>query len=420
METNFPFSPAFGLASTRKNCILSAERLYGKILKRQNKSDSRDVLNFATLGAIALKKDSTLDQAKVRKLKQVFRPGRQGELSVLDWCKSCDAVYKEMRFLSSSINNASQIDRAYEKILNVLFYTLLAIVVFAMLGISALSFILSLSSILVAFAFMIGPASSTYFDVCDAQFVFVFGAPVIQNSLTCHLLSFLQGILLILARRPYDIGDRIAVSDVNQDTNMNGSLGWVVENIDLFTTTLRYGSSREVATLSNGSLARSRIINMTRSDKAQVYVYLKFSVDEPYSKVKLFRKAVESFVRERPREWICLSAFRATRVETDLGYIEYAVTLQHRESWNMVTEIFQSKADVSSFCLELQKQLEMRYHAPALPVDLAMNMTAESNDTNVATGENTSNKLPTTPTSRESLDDNVRAIARMFESKKAK
>jgi hypothetical protein len=158
METNFPFSPAFGLASTRTNCILSAEKLYGKILIRQNKSDSRDVLNFETLSAIALQNDSSIDQAKVKKLSRVFRPNRNGELSVLDWCKSCDAIYKEMRFLSSSIHNASQIDRAYERILNIAFYTVLAIIVFAMLGISALSFVLSLSSILVAFAFMIGPA----------------------------------------------------------------------------------------------------------------------------------------------------------------------------------------------------------------------------------------------------------------------
>jgi hypothetical protein len=214
------------------------------------------------------------------------------------------------------------------------------------------------------------------------------------------------------------------VSEANAVADTNGSQGWVVEKIDLFTTTVRFGSTREVATLSNGSLARSRIINMTRSDKAQVFVYLKFSVDEPYSKVKVFRSTVESFVRERPREWLCLSGFRATRVETDLGYIEYVVVLQHRESWNMVTDILQSKADVSSFCLELQKQLEMRYHAPALPVDLAMNMTPDAksdNNTNVATGENPSEKSPPmTPNSRETMNDNVRSIARMFESKKAK
>ncbi len=108
-------------------------------------------------------------------------------------------------------------------------------------------------------------------------------------------------------------------------------------------------------------------------------------------------------------------------METELGYIEYKVVLQHRESWNMVTEILQSKADVSSFCLELQKQLEMRYHAPALPVDLAMNMTGESTTAKAATTKKTSDKSPpTTPISRETMDDNVRAIASMFESKKAK
>lgn len=159
-------------------------------MKRQeNKTNSLDVLNFETLSAIALRKDSTLDQAKVKKLARVFRPSREGKLSVLDWAKSCDAVYKEMRFLSSSIHNASQIDRAYERILNFAFYTVLGLVVLAILGISALSFVLSLSSVLVAFAFMIGPASSTYFDVCDSQFALVFGALIIHYSLTCAICS---------------------------------------------------------------------------------------------------------------------------------------------------------------------------------------------------------------------------------------
>jgi hypothetical protein len=215
------------------------------------------------------------------------------------------------------------------------------------------------------------------------------------------------------------------VSDVNQDTNSDGSSGWLVEKIDLFTTTVRFASTREVATIANGSLARSRIINMTRSDKAFVSVYLKFSVDEPYSKVKVFRTSVEKFIHDRPREWLLLSGFRATRVETDLGYIEYVIVLQHCDSWANTAGILNSKADVSSFCLELQKQLEMRYRAPALPVDLAMaaaSMTAEkSSDTKVQTSESTSNKSPTTtPISRDSLDENIRAIAKMFEGKKSR
>jgi small-conductance mechanosensitive channel len=124
---------------------------------------------------------------------------------------------------------------------------------------------------------------------------------------------------LILVRKPYEIGDRIAISDPEEDTNTNGSAGWIVEKVDLFTTTVRFATTREVATISNGALAGSRIINLKRSEKAMVYVYLKFGVDVPYDKVELFKEEVTAFVKDRPRQWLALSGFRSTRIEADLG-----------------------------------------------------------------------------------------------------
>lgn len=76
--------------------------------------------------------------------------------------------------------------------------------------------------------------------------------------------------------------------------------------------------------------------------------------------------------------WFCslpktaLNGFRATRVEQDAGFIEYIVCLGHRNSWQDIGPILQSKADVASYCLELAKKLGMRYIAPPLPVNLSM------------------------------------------------
>jgi hypothetical protein len=44
--------------------------------------------------------------------------------------------------------------------------------------------------------------------------------------------------------------------------------------------------------------------------------------------------------------------------------------LKHRDSWQNIGVVMQSKADVTSFCLELTKKLDMRYHSPPLPVEL--------------------------------------------------
>jgi hypothetical protein len=175
-----------------------------------------------------------------------------------------------------------------------------------------------------------------------------------------------------LVRRPYDIGDRIAIANVENEANLDGAVTWFVQNVDLFTTTVRFAATNEVATLANGSLAASRIINGARSPKGVVHVFMKFGVDIPYSKVQVFKKTVEAFVKARPREWVSLLMFRSTRVEADLGFIEYALDLQHRESWQNMASIVMSKADLASFCLEVQKQLDMRYIAPSLPVDLSL------------------------------------------------
>mmetsp|Transcript_7115 Transcript_7115/g.10813 ORF Transcript_7115/g.10813 Transcript_7115/m.10813 type:complete len:287 (-) Transcript_7115:212-1072(-) len=224
----------------------------------------------------------------------------------------------------------------------VFFYTVLGCIVLSNLGFDPMSLFLSLSSIILSFSFLIGAASAKYFE----------------------------GILLIFARRPYDIGDRIALSDPKDDTDPGGSSAWFVENVNLYATTVRFATTNEVATYSNGSLAALRIINAKRSPMAIKFVNVKFGVDVPYAKVELFKSAVESFIKERPKEWISMSAFRATRVEADLGYIEYKIVAQHVEGWQNVGPILNSTAELNQYCLEVSKQLEMRYAAPPLPVQM--------------------------------------------------
>jgi small-conductance mechanosensitive channel len=177
--------------------------------------------------------------------------------------------------LRASVKNTGQIDHSFELVVNWCFFVVLAIITVAVLGYDPLALFLSLSSIILAFAFMISSASSKAFE----------------------------GILLILLRRPFDIGDRIHVSDVNSDTSAGGSASWFVQDVvcihgkteatlrsatdlfsltflaqDLFTTTVRFATTNEVATLANGSLASSRIINCKRSPKAVRFVYMKFGV----------------------------------------------------------------------------------------------------------------------------------------------
>jgi hypothetical protein len=109
---------------------------------------------------------------------------------------------------------------------------------------------------------------------------------------------------------------------------------------------------------------------MARSPNACVYVNLQFPTSVPYVRIEQFEALLRDFVQARPREWAHFAAFRATAVIANQGLIGYEVMLIHRESWQSVQSIYESKAQVASFALEMSKKLDMRYESPALPVDL--------------------------------------------------
>lgn len=84
---------AFGVADSRELMIQGAESVYKRLLG--SKGDS-ELLSFDTIALLAVKSDGNLDEEKLKELIRVFRPDRDGRLSLIDFAKSIDAVYKGM------------------------------------------------------------------------------------------------------------------------------------------------------------------------------------------------------------------------------------------------------------------------------------------------------------------------------------
>lgn len=281
-------------------------------------------------------------------------------------------------------------DKAFENINNVFYWIVTGCIVLSVLGVDPLVMFASISGFVLGFAFMIGSASSKYFE----------------------------GILLILIRRPYDIGDRIHVSDPNSETSSNGSLTWFVRDVTLFTTTVCFAATNEVATYSNGSLASSRIINAARSPEASVHFPVKFPISAPYEKLRVFGNAIEEFVKARPREYLSFGGCRCSRIEADLGYVEYCVAATHRESWQNMRAILMSKAELSSFALELSKKMKLRYQSPPMPVDVRLH----SSKTNafgfdLADVYNAVNDQSEENVATPNKDDDIHEVFKIFDKK---
>lgn len=160
-KTSFPFTVAFGLADTRENCISSAEALYSRLLLATPDESS---LNFDVLALLAIGSDGSMKDTDLRQVVSVFRPERDGSLSIVDFCKSVDTVFRELKVLQASVANSSRIDGAFEKIFNTVFYFIVACIVLSVIGVDPLVLFASISGFIIGFSFMVGSAASKYFE----------------------------------------------------------------------------------------------------------------------------------------------------------------------------------------------------------------------------------------------------------------
>ena len=71
---------------------------------------------------------------KIKSLIKVFRPGRDGRLTKLEFLKSIDTVYKELRILLAKALMSMDIDAQCELILNGFFFVFVACLVIWALG----------------------------------------------------------------------------------------------------------------------------------------------------------------------------------------------------------------------------------------------------------------------------------------------
>lgn len=132
INDEYPFSYAYGLADTRDAMIRSAQQVYTSLLAA---TPFVDVVQFETIAEIALRHDGSIDEDKAMEAIRIFRPDREGNLTLIDFIKSVDSIYKEFRLLQASIKNSSQIDQAFESIFNVIFYGVSITLILSQIGI---------------------------------------------------------------------------------------------------------------------------------------------------------------------------------------------------------------------------------------------------------------------------------------------
>jgi len=332
LDDSHPFSESFGPSETRDQCIKSSQKVFRRLL---NFVPGEAVLPFDIIGSIAMDDDGIYDRDVSMALVRLFRPDKDDRLTMLNFVQSCDWLYKKVRYLRASVANSTLIDRVLENDFNVCFLCFLILIVISILNFDPWSLLFSMSTILVSFAFALGPSAA----------------------------KAIEGVFLIAMQRPFDLGDRICItSAIGPEPDL--SQNWFVEDVSLWKTTLRYAGTNEVSTVNNGAIAGCRIINFARSQKAFVTLNLMFRSEATGQQITLFRAAVERYIKDNPRVWSSMVAFFIVKIDPDAESTEYQLKIQHQKSWQEITTVLSNRGELFQFCLTLMLKLDIAYDSP--------------------------------------------------------
>jgi len=125
---------------------------------------------------------------------------------------------------------------------------------------------------------------------------------------------------------------------------------------------LRLTIHHTVATVNNGVLAVSRIVNCNRSTNALITLTLQFQVSATGDQLELFREAVDKFVEDRPRLWEQVVFFRCDKIDQNIELIECTLRVQHRKAWQDAGSIMMNQSELLKFCYEMGKKLDINYN----------------------------------------------------------
>lgn len=172
-------------------------------------------------------------------------------------------------------------------------------------------------------------------------------------------------------------GDRITITGAEQVANPTNADTWLVEDISLTTTTLRFSSTNEQATINNASVANSRIVNHARSPRATVSIRICFTIDASQRQLDEYKRRLEEFFQDRPRLWVGLIHYRSERVDSDNGLVEYIYRAQHVKSWQDMGAIMKSKGEWERCADSLATEMGIIFDSPPRQMTVGLGLAPE-------------------------------------------
>lgn len=124
-------------------------------------------------------------------------------------------------------------------------------------------------------------------------------------------------------------------------------------------------ANNELATVSNGSIASTRITNCARSKNAVVVIALKLHISVQNGlNLEKFKDGLENYVSDNPAIWDMLIFLRCDDIDSDNEFVMCRLAVRSRHSWQVAARILEDRGRLFQFCTELSKEMEVNYDSP--------------------------------------------------------
>ena len=198
-------------------------------------------------------------------------PTLNQQVGIDNFVTAVERCYKEQKLLTASVDAFSKTHVLLNRVWLSLWWVIIITVGLFAWGIDVATWVIPFTSFLLSFSFIVGRVPA----------------------------DFISGATYALVVRPYDIGDRITLSQPGSKASL---YSLVVKDIDLMRTTL-ITSNGETLLLENHMLRNLCITNLTRSGEVTLFFQIQVPVSTSTSKITELVDSIRQYVAEKDTEW---------------------------------------------------------------------------------------------------------------------
>lgn len=140
------------------------------------------------------------------------------------------------------------------------------------------------------------------------------------------------------------------------------TLTFLLTDINLYFTTLRFAATNEISTVRNGDLCSNRIVNCNRSFGAIVGFEIQFHISLlDGDTLQAFSSSLQAFIDDRPQDWDAIVFSRIQHIDVDNEFVVLKFGLRHRFSWQSAGRVLVDRGELLRFVYREGERLRVSH-----------------------------------------------------------